>query len=557
MSDGPTTAPEAILFGAEIYVDGDGSDAWAEALAITGGTITGIGTAASVKDLAGSSTRLIDLEGATVFPGFVDAHVHPAMGGAELLECDLSEFVTESDYVRVIAAYVDGREQDDWVFGGGWSMSAFDRGLPRSSALDSATGDHPAFFYNRDHHTAWVNSVALRAAGITAATPDPVGGRIERDPHGEPTGALHESAMDLVKTLFPPPAPDHHLESLRAGVRHLNSLGVTGWQDAKVLTREGEVEAYLELQRAGELTARVVGACYLDPERGPEQVDEFITARANTPPGLFTLSSVKIMLDGVCETHTAALSSPYLDGHGHETDNSGIHFFERDFLLDCARRLDAAGFQLHFHAVGDAAVTEALDVVEYVRSENGPGRNRHHIAHVQVVHPRDINRFRILGVSANAQPLWARLEAQMTQLTLPYLGESRGTWQYPFGDFENSGAGLVFGSDWPVSTADPIRQLHVAVNRAPAPDRTSWQPADGAFLPDQRMSLPSALRAFTRGSAWINHHEHVSGVIREGFSADLAVLDSNPFARPTADIWRSNVIQTWFRGEPVFTADPA
>ncbi|TQS44784.1 amidohydrolase [Cryptosporangium phraense] len=526
-----------LLVNGQFYLD-DGDANWASAVAVTGTTISAVGDAA----VAGSHTRVVDLDGATVLPGFVDAHVHPIMGGAELLECALADYTERSEYLAAVAAYGGS----GWITGGGWSMTAFPGGVPDAASLDTVTDGRPAFLYNRDHHSAWVNTAALRAAGIDESTPDPEGGRIERDASGAPTGALHESAMDLVTRLLPAPGPSHTVDALRAGLRYLNSLGITGWQDAKVRVDPDDISAYLALQSAGELTARVVGAYWLDPQLDVSQVDTIVAARAALPPGLFTLGAVKIMLDGVCETHTASMSSPYLDGHGHSTGNTGISFFERDMLLECARRLDRAGFQLHFHAVGDAAVTEALDVVEAIGA-----RHRPHVAHVQVVHPRDVHRFRALGVSVNAQPLWARLEPQMTELTLPFLGTERGGWQYPFGEFENAGATLAFGSDWPVSTPDPIRQLHVAVNRTPVPDKTRWTPQDGAFLPDQRLSLPVALRAFTRGSAWINHQEDVAGAIAVGRSADFAILDANPFDRPRSEIWRTKVVGTWFRGQSV------
>ncbi len=537
---------DTVLRDGEVYLDADNAD-WTHAVAVRGSTIAALGDEA--VDSIGPGTAVVDLEGATVLPGFIDAHVHPMNGGTTLLQCALADYTEREDYLRVIGAYAANLGEQAWVTGGGWSMSAFDRGVPDAASLDVVTGGHPAFLYNRDTHSAWVNTAALRLAQIDADTPDPTGGRIERDASGAPTGALHESAMDLVATLVPAPTPDDRLDALRAGQRYLNRLGITAWQDARV--HEPDISTYLTLQSKGELTSRVVGAFWLDPQRGVEQCDEIIAHRADVPPGLFELTSVKIMLDGVCETFTANMSSPYLDGDGHATGNAGIKFFDTDLLVECARRLDAAGFQLHFHAVGDGAVTEALETVAAVAAVNGPNRHRPHVAHVQVVRPEDRFRFRALGVSVNAQPLWARLEAQMTELTLPFLGDERGQWQYPFGDFENAGARLAIGSDWPVSTPDPIRLLHVAVNRTPVPDRTKWTPEDGTFLPDQRISLPAALRAYTRGSAWLNRHESLSGSISVGLSADFAVLDSNPFSRPREEIWRSRVVQTWFCGRQI------
>lgn len=537
---------DLVLRDAEFYLD-DGRDDWTDAVAVEGGVISATGDQA--RESIGASTRVVSVEGATVLPGFIDAHVHPIIGGRTLLRCSLAEFTECDDYLAAVQTYAQGLGPNEWITGGGWSMSAFDRGVPDAASLDGVSGGRPALLYNRDTHSAWVNTAALRLAGIDATTADPAGGRIERDADGVPSGALHDAAMTLVSSFLPPESDESRLAALRAGQKYLNDFGITEWQDAKVLPED--IESYLTLQDRGQLTARVVGAFWLDPERGVEQCEDILRAARDVPPGLFSVGSVKIMLDGVCETFTAHMHEPYSNRHDHGAAGTGIKFFDADLLIECARRLDATGFQLHFHAVGDAAVTEALDTVEAVRLFNGPSPNRPHVAHVQVVRPADVYRFRSLGVSVNAQPLWARLEPQMTELTLPFLGPERGHWQYPFGDMESAGARLAFGSDWPVSTPDPIRILHVAVNRSPVPVNTTWNPTDGAFLPEQRLSLPTALRAYTRGSAWLNRHENLSGAIRIGTSADFAVLDSNPFTRPRAEIWRSKVIQTWLGGEQI------
>jgi predicted amidohydrolase YtcJ len=547
---------DLILTGADIYADGalaEGPIAgWAQAIAITGGRVSAIGTAADVLEQAGPDTQVVDLGGRAVLPGFIDAHVHPIIGGTGLLRCSLLGLATLAEYADAIRRYAAGHPDRAWIEGGGWSMDSFERGVPTAAQLDAATDGRPAILYNRDGHTAWVNSAALRQAGITAATPDPPDGRIERGPGGGPSGALHEGAMALVETLLPPPTEQFRVDALAAAQDYLHSLGITGWQDAHIHAVPDDVASYQRLRAEGRLTSRVTGAQWFDRDRGAEQIAEF-TERRDTQAGeLFRLGSVKVMLDGVCETHTAALAGSYLDGHGTETGNSGISFFADDALRDYVTRLDAAGFQVHFHAVGDRAVTQALDAVEAARAANGDRGNRHHIAHVQVVDPADVPRFRRLGVTVNAQPLWARLEPQMTTLTMPFLGPERSRHQYPFGDFESSGAVIAFGSDWPVSTPDPFREMHVAVNRTPIPERTKWTPADGVFLPDQRMSLLSSVRAFTFGSAYVNGDERIAGSLAVGKSADFMVLDRNPFDGPREDIWRTTVLETWFAGQQVY-----
>jgi predicted amidohydrolase YtcJ len=543
--------PDLIICGAEIFADGC-VPSWAEAMAITAGRVTAIGSVCDVLAMAGGRTEVRDLGGGAVFPGFIDAHVHPLRGGSELLRCSLLGLSTLADYQEAIARYAAQRPDLPWIEGGGWSMDAFDRGVPAATQLDVAVADRPAILFNRDLHTAWVNSAALAQAGITAASPDPADGRIERDERGQPTGALHEGAMGLVAGLVPAPDAGFLAQSMLAAQRHLHSLGITGWQDAAVTTDPDVAEVYQALVRSGELTARVVGAQWFDRGRGADQISELTQRRdAFTSPS-FRLTSVKIMLDGVCETHTAALSEPYLDGDGQPTGNAGISFFDDEALRDYVRRLDAEGFQLHFHAVGDRAVTQALDALEAARAANGPGPGRHHIAHVQVMGDADVPRFRRLGVTVNAQPLWARLEPQMTRLTLPFLGPERGRRQYRFGDLENTGAAMAFGSDWPVSTPDPFREIHVAVNRTPVPEQTSWTPADGVFLPDQRLSLLSAVRAFTLGSAYVNGAEASSGSLAVGKSADFIVTDRNPFDGPPDFIWRTTVLETWVAGRQVY-----
>jgi len=246
---------------------------------------------------------------------------------------------------------------------------------------------------------------------------------------------------------------------------------------------------------------------------------------------------------------------PYCDGHGHCTDNSGISFVDPAVLAEAVPALDADGFQVHFHAIGDRAVRECLDAVEVALTRNGRGNNRHHIAHLQVVHPEDIPRFRALGVAANMQSLWATLEPQMVELTLPFLGSPRDSWQYPFGDLLRSGTALAAGSDWSVSSPDPLAAIHTAVNRKAAP---GYEEGDyEAFLPEQALDLATSLTAYTAGSAFVNHLDDVTGTITPGKFADLAVLDRDPFAGPADEIGATRVLQTWVEGERVYAADNA
>lgn len=550
------TYADLVFHGGAVFT-ADTVRSRATAVAVTDGRIVAVG-GDGIRGLIGPSTEVVDLTGRMLVPGFQDAHVHPVSGGLELLRCDLGEASTEAEYLETVAAYAASHPDEPWILGGGWAMSAFPGGTPTAEALDRVLPGRPAFLPNRDGHGAWVNSEALRRAGIDRHTPDPVDGRIERDADGSPTGTLHEGAMSLVNRLVPDPSPAFLREALLAGQRYLHSYGITAWQDAIIgdysdLVDQGET--YRQAALDGSLTGRVVGALWWDRTKGLEQIPSLVERRTQFSAGRFQATSVKIMQDGVAENFTAAMLEPYHDGHGHFTDNSGISFVPPEVLAEAVPQLDALGFQVHFHAIGDRAVRECLDAVAHAIARNGRGDGRHHIAHIQVVHPDDIPRFRDLGVAANMQSLWATLEPQMVDLTLPFLGAPRDAWQYPFGDLLRSGAVLAAGSDWSVSSPNPLAAIHTAVNRQAAPgyEEGDYEP----FLPEQSIDLATSLAAYTAGSAWVNHLDGDTGTIEAGKYADLAVLDRDPFAGPADQIGATRVLQTFVEGARVFAADDA
>jgi hypothetical protein len=540
----------------------DGSPA--TAVAVAGGRIAAIGAAGDrdITDLIGPATDIVDLHGRALLPGFQDAHVHPAFAGVTMLGCNLIGAATLAEALARIAGYARQHPERAWIAGSGWRMEWFPGGIPDRHTLDRVTEGRPAYLSNRDGHGAWASTRALELAGLDARTPEPADGRIEREADGTPQGTLHEGAADLVGRLVPPLTVGERLAGLLLAQQHLHARGVTAWQDAIVGEYLGSADplpVYLAAAASGELTARVQGALWWDRAKGAEQLPDILGRREQArglswPDQRFRANTVKIMQDGVAENFTAGMLEPYLDPAGCLQHGSGLSHVDPAALPGYVTQLDAAGFQVHFHAIGDRAVREALDAIDAARTANvGPdgqhSDHRHHIAHLQVMHPDDVPRFAALGVTANMQGLWAAHEPQLDELTIPFLGQQRSQRQYVFGDLLRSGARLAAGSDWAVSSANPLRAIHVAVNRS-LPGSTGAQAEP--FLPGQRLELEVALAAYTAGSAYVNHLDGETGTIEHGKLADLVVLDRDPFAHPAAEIASTGIVATYVEGRQVY-----
>jgi predicted amidohydrolase YtcJ len=539
-----TTADLALVGGSVMTMNP--SMPRAAAVAVTRGRISAIGSDDEIGALVGPGTRRVDLRGRTLLPGFIDAHVHPVSAGLELMNCALHDLPESRDaYVATIRAYAEAHPELEWIVGSGWGMAAFAGGTPSREDLDAAVPGRPAFFQNRDGHGGWVNTRALEVAGIAAATDDPADGRIERTADGGPQGTLHEGAMALVERLLPATTIEEVVEGLLLAQAYLQRLGITAWQDASV--DPPGLEAYRRLAGSGRLTGRVVAAQWWQRDRGGEQIDEMVAERARSSIGRLSAGTVKLMLDGVIENFTASVLQPYLDRAGRPTANRGLDFIDPEALKQHVTRLDRLGFQAHFHALGDRAVRQGLDAIEAARHANGMTDTRPHLAHLQLVDPADLARFAALGAGANIQPLWARADPQMTELTLPFLPPERAGLQYPFASLRRAGARLVGGSDWMVSTPNVLLQVEVAVRRVD-PDHRDQDP----FLPAERIDLVTALRAYTLGGAWANHADDTTGSIETGKLADLVVLDRDVAREPLHRIGDSKVVLTVVEGESVF-----
>jgi predicted amidohydrolase YtcJ len=544
----PHDAPaDLVLRGGHVHTV-DPATPRAEAVAVRGERIVAVGRGRDVGELVGPRTRVIDLAGRLLTPGFQDVHIHPIFAGVDQLECDVRESRGREAVLAKIRAYAESHPELEWIVGSGWYMADFERGTPRREDLDRVVPDRPAFLPNRDGHSAWVNTKALELAGIDRDTPDPGDGRIERDPDGSPTGTLHEGAGRFVERLLPPATSDKLAAGLRHAQAYLHSLGITAWQDAIVTPNDQSI--YKRAVDEGWLTARVELAMWWERSRADDQIPELIERSRIGTFGRVRSNSVKLMQDGVLETYTGALLDPYLGPDGAPTTNRGISFIDPERLPGWVTRLDAAGLQAHFHAIGDRAVREGLDAVAAARSANGHSDTRPHIAHIQVIHPDDLPRFRALDVVANAQPLWACHEGQMDELTIPFLGPERTTWQYPFRSLLDRGARLAMGSDWSVSTPNPFEEMEVAVTRVYPESRGAAEP----FLPDQALTLAESIRAFTLGSAFVNHLEADTGTIEVGKLADLAVIDRDLFAPEAGPIGEARVLATLVGGRIVHEA---
>lgn len=553
-------AVDVLFTGGSVFI-GTGSPIHGHAVAVSGGRIAAVLPEAEAAALVGPETHVVELNGALLAPGFQDAHIHPVGGGVELLQCNLSETTSAEEAVATIAAYAAENPDEPWILGGGWSMDQYPGGAPLRGLIDAVVPDRPVLVMSRDHHSAWANTRAIELAGLEASTPDPADGRIEREADGSPAGTFHEGAIGLFDEIRPETGEELIYRGLLRAQDEMLALGITGWQDAMVGGSGGgpvadPLGAYQRALAEGVLKVHVVGAQWWERDCGLEQVAQMVRRREEIAAlgheERLSVGTVKIMVDGVVENQTAAMLTPYRDAHGHDTHNHGLSFVDPALLRQAVTELDASGMQVHFHALGDRAVREALDAVQAAREANGPSDGRHHLAHLQIVAEAETARFAELDAVANLQMLWAVHEDQIDELTLPFLQDGQEARQYPFGDLVRDGAKLAAGSDWPVSTADPLAAIHVAVNRV-AP----WSDAEPLGGAHQRLALETAMAAYTSGTAYVNHRDHDTGHVREGYLANLVVIEPDPFTLPADELYRARVASTWIEGASVYTStDP-
>ncbi|MCA9775429.1 MAG: amidohydrolase [Candidatus Eremiobacteraeota bacterium] len=533
---------DLVLRGGAIYTM-DAARSWAAALAVDEGKIVYVGTETGVDKWIGEGTEVLELEGRMVLPGFHDSHVHPVSGGVELNQCDLNPATSVAEIEQKLTRYAAENPELEWVVGGEWQMPLFPDGQPTAAQLDRLIPDRPAFISSSDAHTVWVNSKALEAAGIGADTPDPEGGKIDRDVKGKPTGLLREEAIGLISKLLPEVSEQEYREGLLTGLAEANRYGITSLIEANAT--DPMVKAYRQLESEGLLTARVVAALYTNPKAGAAQVPGLVQRRKAAEGKLFRATSVKLFADGVIEAHTAALLEPYLDAA-----HRGISIWRKEDFEETVSALQKENFQIHVHAIGDRAIRETLDALDKAKTDNGFRDLRHQIAHLQLLSPGDIQRFRALGIVANFQPLWAYHDSFIEKLTIPVLGEERSNWLYPIKSFHDHGVAVVAGSDWSVTSINPLPAIQVGVTRTD-PDEPNARP----LLPEQAMTLPAMLALYTINGAYGMHQEEQTGSLEVGKAADLVILERNLFEVPVKDIGKVKVLRTILAGRTVYRSE--
>jgi predicted amidohydrolase YtcJ len=534
-----------FLSGAVYTVDADRP--WAEAVAIRGGRISAVGSNADVRPHVGAHTRVVDLGGKMLLPGFHDAHLHPIYSGIDSLECSLSGLTTVDAVLSKLRECVaSGVRRGNWLVGGAWSVALFPGGNAPKTLLDEISSDVPIVLTDENGHAAWVNSKALELAGVDRDTPNPPAGVIERDPTtGEATGTLRESAAGLINEHVPPPSNELMRRAARLAVERLHRAGVTSIVDPGV--GAPHLAAYADLADAGELELRVVACIEVGTDfmGDSTKAEQLIERRADyRRPGL-AVDCVKLFADGVLEGETAALLEPYVGRPGYR----GEPTFEADELRELVTRFDAQGLQVHVHAIGDAAVRTTLDAFEAARKANGAADQRHNIAHLQLIHPDDVPRFAELDVIANFQAIWAYPDEYVTELNLPVIGEERMKIMYPIRSVHRAGGRLVLGTDWNVSPPDPLPGIEVGITRQDPTGEIA-----GALNPNEAVDLATLIEAYTANGAYVMRQENETGSIEVGKAADLVVLERNLFEIPPAEIGEVRILETLVVGRTVFAA---
>lgn len=525
-----------------------------QAIAVREGRILAVGTNAEIQKLKDKRTQVIDLAGHFVLPGFNDAHLHLASGGFEKLNVDLVGTRSLDDMKSRIAARAQSTPAGEWLQGRGWDHTVWSgQKLPSRQDLDAVTGGHPAIFVRVDGHIAVANSAALKAWEITAATPDPEGGKIDRDANGEPTGILRESAKDSYMAKLPKPTPAQRRRAIELALQDAASHGVTSVQDNSDWE---DFLTYEELEQQGQLTLRITEWLPLD---APVPVLDQHRARHQQRDPMLHTGLLKGFMDGSLGSRTAAMLKPYAD----DPQNTGLPQYKQSQLNQIATQRVASRFQMGFHAIGDAGVRMALDAFDaaerYARQNDLPGLGpdpqqhdfRFRVEHAQVVDPAQFARFRDLRVIASMQPNHLLTDMNWAEQR---IGTERAKHAYAWKEFLDKGVLLAFGTDYPVEPITPFRGLYAAVTRQIEPGRNGNEAGNRAFFPEQKLTIDQSIAAYTSWAAYAEFAESDKGALEPGMLADFVVLDRDITKVPPAEILTTKVLRTIVGGKTVYEA---
>lgn len=539
--DGPI---DLIVINGQVYA-GNGSADLAEAVAVSGNKVVRTGSNREIQRLRRAQTKVVDAKGGAVLPGFDDAHVHLVNGGLSLDQINLLEATTLDQVKESVRLWAEAHPERTWIMGRGWYYQTFNGAMPTRQLLDALVPDRPAYLIAYDGHTGWANTKALKLAGITRHTKAPANGTIVKDPRsGEPTGALKEAAMALMSAAAPQPTEEDRLAAIRAAIEEAHRAGITSAQDAGGLA--SDLELFDRLRKRGELTLRVYQALRADAtltEEGLKELDR-VRAKFGDDPVLKT-GAVKLIADGVIESHTAAMLEPY----ANRASVKGEARFTPEQLNRVVAMLDQHGWQIMSHAIGDAAVRMTLDAYEAAAEANpAPERGRRHrVEHIETIAPDDVARFGKLGVIASMQPVHATPSPTPGDVWSVNIGEERASRGWMWASIAKAGGRLAFGSDWPVMTLDPLKGLHVAVTRT-----TAEGLPEGGWIPTERLSLRRAIDAYTSGSAWASFDEQRKGKLERDMLADLVILTQPIFSAKAPNLTTVDVAITIADGKVVY-----
>jgi predicted amidohydrolase YtcJ len=540
-------APADILIvHAKVYT-ADDKKSWAQSVAIRKGKIVAVGSDEQVGRFRGIGTNMIDAGGKLVLPGFTDSHVHLTEGGFRLSQVNLDGAKDVREIQDRLGAYAEKHPDDKWILGGGWNYAMFaPETLPNKKALDQLFPDIPVFLVCFDSHSFWANSKALALAGITKSTPNPPNGEIVHDlTTGEPTGALKENAGDLVRKILPKPSEVETLRALRAAMKWANQNGL-----ARVDSAGGDFESlslFQELRDDKQLSLRFhIAYLASPPELRPQDLDTLEAAHKKFHDQWIDVHGVKFYLDGVIESHTAALLEPYAD----DTSTKGSLFWDPEKYKSAIAELDKRDFQIYSHAVGDYAVRTALDAYEFAEHNNHTKDRRHRIEHIETIATADIPRFGKLGVIASMQPLHAYPDEDTLDVWAHNIGPERASRAWLWKDIAEHRGRYTFGSDWPIVTLNPWEGIQTAVTR-----QTSDGKPAGGFVPSQKLTVAEAVDGYTIDAAYAGHLEKTEGSLETGKVADVIMLDRNIFEVDPHTIDQTKVVLTIVGGKIVYEAD--